>query len=75
MHGDFASNKKIDEEKIEDGVALLVKIEKDGKKIFKCWTCNEYGHYVSKCPKREKKYRGKYLRNLEIVYMLMKMKN
>ena len=34
--------------------------EKDGNKIFKCWTCNEFGHYASKCPKREKKYRGKF---------------
>ena len=37
-----------------------MKREKDGKKNFKCWTCNEYGHYVSKCPKREKKYREKF---------------
>ena len=31
---------------------------KDGKNIFKCWKCNEYGHYASKCPKRENKFKG-----------------
>lgn len=41
-------------------MALLVRREKDGNKIFKCWTCHEYGHYVSKFPKREKKFRGKF---------------
>ena len=34
--------------------------EKGGKKIFKYWTCDEYGHYASKFPKREKKYKGNY---------------
>ena len=34
------------------------------------WTCNEYGHYASKFPKRERKYKG----ILRIVYMLMKKK-
>ena len=34
--------------------------KKYGKKIFKCWTCNEFGHFSSKCPKREKKYKGKF---------------
>ena len=34
--------------------------EVDGKKIFKCWTCNEYGHSTSKCPKREKKFKGRF---------------
>ena len=34
--------------------------EKYGKKIFKCWTCNEYGHYASKCPKRQRKYKGRF---------------
>ena len=38
----------------------MVRREKDGKKIFKCWTCHEFGHYASKCPKREKKYKGNY---------------
>ena len=42
------------------GVALLVRREKDGKKIFKCWNCNEFDHYTSKYPKREKKYRGNF---------------
>ena len=55
VHGDFASSRKSDEDKIEEGVALLVKIENNGKKVFKCWTCSEYGHYASKCPKRENK--------------------
>ena len=36
------------------------KDKKDGKNIFKCWTCNEYGHYASKCPKRERKYKGRF---------------
>ena len=34
--------------------------EKDGKNIFKCWTCNEYGHYASMCPKRERKFKGRF---------------
>ena len=41
-------------------MALLVEREKDGKNIFKCWTCNEYGHYASRCPKREGKYKGRF---------------
>ena len=49
---DVASSRKSIEEKIQEGVALLVEREKDGNNIFKCWTCNEYGHYASKCPKR-----------------------
>lgn len=54
--GNFSSSSRSDEDrKIEEGVALLVRREKYGKKIFKCWTCNEFGHYASKCPKREKK--------------------
>ena len=58
--GDIASNTKSIEEKIKEGVTLLVEREKDGKNIFKCWTCNEYGHYASKCPKREKRYNGNH---------------
>ena len=55
---DFASNKKSKEEKkIDEAVALLVRRGKWGKKIFKCWTCDEYGHYTSKFPKREIKYK------------------
>ena len=43
--GDFSSIKKSEEDrKIEEGVALLVKRGKRGKKILKCWTCDEYGH-------------------------------
>ena len=30
-------------------------------KIFKFWTCNEFGHYASKCPKIEKNYKGKFM--------------
>ena len=61
LHQDFASSSRSDEDrKIEEGVAFLVRREKDGKKIFKCWTCNEFGHYASKCPKRGRKYRGKF---------------
>ena len=59
QNGSASSSKTIDE-KIKGGVALLVEREVDGKKIFKCWTCNEYGHYASKCPKREKKYKGRF---------------
>ena len=60
MHGDFARSRKSDEDKIEEGVALLVKKENDGKNFFNYWTCNEFGHYASKCPKREKNYRGQF---------------
>ena len=59
--GDFAGSNISDEDKkIEEGIALLVRREKDGKKIFKSQTCDEFGHYASKCPKREKKYKGKF---------------
>ena len=59
--GYFASISRSDEDrKIEEGVALLVRKENDGKKIFKYWICNEFGHYASKCPKREKRYKGKF---------------
>ena len=34
--------------------------ELKGNKIFKCWTCKEYGHYSSKCPKKVKKYKNLY---------------
>ena len=78
LHGDFASSNKSNENKIE-GVALLLKREIDGKKSFKCWRCNEYGHYASNYPKREKKFKGKFRsrrsRDLENTYMLMKKKN
>ena len=57
---DSASSSKTIDEKIKEGVALLVEREVDGKKIFKCWTCNEYGHYASKFPKRENKYKGRF---------------
>ena len=56
----FEVSKFDDDKKIEKGVALLERREKDGKKKFKCWTCNEFGHYASKCPKREKRYKGKF---------------
>ena len=55
VRGDFASSVKFEEDRNIKGVALLVKREKGDKKIYKCWTCDEYGHYASKCPKREKK--------------------
>ena len=46
--GDFTSSSRFKEEiKIKEGVALLVRREKGGKKIFKCWTCNEFHHYAS----------------------------
>ena len=49
--GEFGSSRRSKEyKKIEEGINLLVRREKDGKKIFKCWTCDEYGHYASKCP-------------------------
>ena len=59
--GYFSSSSRSEEDrKIEEGVALLVRREKGGKNFFKCWTCNEFGHYASKFPKREKKYRGNF---------------
>ena len=58
---DFSNSSRFEEDKkIEEGIALLVRREKHGKKIFNCWTCDEYGHYASKFPKREKKFRGKF---------------
>ena len=63
MSGDYAGSSRSrneEDKKIEEGIALLVKREPDGKKIFKCWTCQEYGHFASKCPKRVKKYRNNF---------------
>jgi len=57
--GDYVSSNliKVEEyKKIEEVLALLMKRELEGNKIFKCSTCNELGHYSSKCPKRVKKY-------------------
>ena len=58
--GDFASSSRSEEDRKIEGVALLVRREKGCKKNFKCWSCDEYGHYASKCPKREKKYKGNH---------------
>ena len=59
--GDFSSSRRFEEDrKIEEALALLVRREKGGKKNFKCWTCDEYGHYAFKFPKREKKYKGNH---------------
>ena len=69
--GDCASISRYDEDKkIEEGVALLVRKEKDGKNFFKCWTFNEFSQYASKYPKREKKYKGNYkpIKDRECVY-------
>ena len=55
-----SSNISEEDRKIDDTTTLLVRREKGGKKIFRCWTCDEYGHYASKCPKREKKYKGNH---------------
>ena len=78
-HGDFFGRNISDEDKkIEEGIALLVRREKDGKKIFKCWNFHEFDHYASKCPKREKKYKGKFkpIRDRERIFcMQMKVKN
>ena len=30
------------------------------REFSKCWTCNEFGHYAAKCPKREKKYKKNF---------------
>ena len=58
---DFVGNNRSNEDKkIKEGLTLLVRREKDDKKIFKCWTCDRFGHYASRCPKREKKYKGKF---------------
>ena len=73
--GVFASNNRSEEDrKINEVVALLVRREKGGKKIFKCWTCDEYGHYASKCPKREKKYKVKITNLEEIESVCMQIK-
>ena len=48
VQGEIASSSKTIEEKINERVALLLKREVDGKKIFKYCTCNKYGHYASK---------------------------
>ena len=45
---------------IEEGITLLIIRESNGKNIFKCWACNEFGHYASKCTKREKNYKWKF---------------
>ena len=77
--GDFSSSSRSEEDKkIEERITLLVRRDKDGKKIFKCWSYDEYGHFASKCPQREKKIRGKFKPRRDkdiIVDMLLRMKN
>ena len=73
--GEFSSSSRTNEDRKIEGVALLVRREKDGKKIFKYWTCNEFGHYASKCPKKEKIIRSLIPEDLEIICMQMKMRN
>ena len=58
--GYFSSSSRSNEDKKIEGVALLVRREKDCNTILNCWTCNEFGHYASKYLKREKKYKGKF---------------
>ena len=72
--GDIASSSKSIEEKIQEWVALLVEREKDGKNIFKCWTCNEYIVIMHlSALKEEKSIReNSSLKDVEIVYMPMK---
>ena len=61
IDGDFASSRRSNEDKnIEEGIGLFVRRGKNRKKIFKCWTLNEFRHYASKFPKREKKYKWKF---------------
>lgn len=59
ISGDYASisHEKLEEDKNEEGFSLLIQREPKGTKTFKYWTCNEYGHYSYKCPKRERKYK------------------
>lgn len=41
--------------KVKEGIDLLTKMELEGMKFFVCWTCKEFGHFSSKCPKRLRK--------------------
>ena len=76
MHGDFSSIKKSNEDKIEEGVALLVKREKDGKKFFKCCTCmNMLIMHLSVLKDKINTKESLDLGDVEIVCMLMKKKN
>ena len=43
--------------KIKEGIDLLTRREPKGMKKFVCWTCKEFGHFSSRCPKRVRKYR------------------
>ena len=71
---DFSSSSKAKKDRKIEGVTLLVKREKGGKKVFKCWTCDDYGHYAYKFLKREKKYNGNDKpRKVESVCMQMKI--
>lgn len=56
--GDYTSNSRSrskEERKINKWIMLLVRREPDGKNIFKYLTCNEFGCYTSKFPKRVNK--------------------
>lgn len=62
-HGDFTSSSRTrskEERNIEEDIAFLVRREPHDKKILKCWTCNEFGHYASKCPKGQKNYKRNF---------------
>ena len=59
----YASNSRSryeEDRKIEQGIALLVRREPDGKNFFQYWACNEFDHFSSKCPKREKMYKRNF---------------
>lgn len=53
-------SKSKEDRRVEEGIVILVSREPDGERIFKCWNCNELGHYSSKFPKREKKYKNNF---------------
>ena len=52
---DSASNSKNVDENIKEGVALIIEREVDGIFFF-----FEYGHYASKFPKRQNKYKRRF---------------
>ena len=56
-------SKTEDDTKIKEGIDLLTRREPEVMKFLVCWTCKEFGHFSSKCPKRLRKSRRNFLSN------------
>ena len=72
---DFASSRKIVDEKIKEGVAFLIEREVDSKKIFKCWNAmNMVIMHPNSLKEKRNTKEDSDQEDLEIACILMKKK-